>query len=80
MGRETTIARKRLSDILTAMKINARTRQDERRKSPGAPGRVNPTPSEPIYDQIYEEALGLMAEDEGMAPRPPRKHSLEGPG
>ena len=59
---------------------NLRTRWDERRGTPSTPGRERTTPSEPIYDEIYEEALGLMDEDEGMTPRPSRKHRLEGPG
>ncbi len=59
---------------------NLRTRWDERRKPPSTPGREKATPSEPVYDGIYEEALGLMANDEGMTPSPPRKHPLEGPG
>ena len=58
---------------------NLRTRWDERRKSPSTPGRVKATPSEPVYDEIYEDALELMADDEGMTPRPPRKYPLEGP-
>ena len=57
-----------------------RSRWDERRKSPNPPGREKPTPSEPIFDEIYEEALGLMDEDEGTTPRPHRKHPLGGPG
>ena len=59
---------------------NLRTRWDERRKPPSTAGREKATPTEPIYDEIYEEALGLMDDDEGMTPRPPRKHPLEGPG
>ena len=58
---------------------NLRTRWDERRKPPGTPGTEKATPSEPVYDEIYEEALELMADDEGMTPRPPRKRPLEGP-
>ena len=37
-------------------------------------------PSKPVYDEIYEDALGLMDEDESMTPRHSRKHRLEGPG
>ena len=58
---------------------NLRTRWDERRNPPGTPGREKATPSEPVYDEIYEEALELMADDEGMPPRPSRKHPFEGP-
>ena len=59
---------------------NLRTRWDERKGAASTPGRERTTPSEPIYDEIYEEALGLMDEDEGMTPRPSKKHRLEGPG
>ena len=38
------------------------------------------TPSEPVYDEIYEDALRLMNQDEDMTPRPARNHQLDGPG
>ena len=58
---------------------NLRTRWDEHRKPPITPGKEKLTPSEPVYDEIYEDALELMADDEGMTPRTPRKYPLEGP-
>ena len=56
-----------------------RTRWQERGKPTSTPGGEKATPSEPVYDEIYEQALELMDEDEGMRPRPTRKHSLERP-
>ena len=56
-----------------------RARWGERREPHGATAGEKATPSEPIYDEIYEEALGLMDDDEGMTPRPPRTHPLRGP-
>ena len=56
-----------------------RARWNERRRSTSATEGERAAPSEPIYDGIYEEALGLMDDDEGMTPTPPRRHPLGGP-
>ena len=56
-----------------------RTRWDKRRRPPSATEGEKTPPSEPIYDEVYEEAVGLMDDDEGLTSRPPRKHPLGGP-
>ena len=56
-----------------------RTRWDQREK---ARTRVNPgeeTPEEPLYDEIYQEALDTMSRDEGGQPPYPRRRPLHGP-
>ena len=58
---------------------NLRTRWSDRTETADTPGKGKLTPSEPVYDEIYEEALRLMADDEGITPRPSRKHPLDGP-
>ena len=56
-----------------------RDRWDQRRNPPAASSKEKATPEEPVYDEVYEEALKLMADEEGTTPGIPRKHKLEGP-
>ena len=56
-----------------------RARWDQRGK---ARAEVNPgqeTPEEPLYDDIYQEALDTMSRDEGGQPPYPRRRPLQGP-
>jgi hypothetical protein len=56
-----------------------RARWDRRPKTTGASSQDQKTP-EPIHDEVYEEALKLMAEEEGLTPgASPRRHRLQGP-
>ena len=56
-----------------------RARWDQRIKATNTPSQEREVLDEPIYDEIYEEALELMAEEEGMRPQTHRRHRLEGP-
>ena len=55
-----------------------RARWDQRRNPPGTSSQEKEAPDEPAYDEVYDEALKLMAGEEGTTPRTPRKHRLEG--
>ena len=55
-----------------------RDRWDRRRNPTGTSSQEKEAPDEPVYDEVYDEALKLMAGEEGTTPRTPRKHRLEG--
>ena len=55
-----------------------RARWDQRRNPPGTSSQEKEAPDEPVYDEVYDEALKLMAGEEGTTPGTPRKHRLEG--
>ena len=56
-----------------------RARWNQRRETPAKPNTSQEVPAEPLYDEVYEEALGLMAREEGTSPTFPRRRPLEGP-
>ena len=56
-----------------------RARWDQRIKAANTSSREQDVLDEPLYDEIYEEALELMAEEEGMRPQTHRRYRLEGP-
>ena len=56
-----------------------RDRWNQRRNPPATSSKEKATPDEPVYDEVYEEALNLMADDEGTTPGIPRKRKLEEP-
>ena len=56
-----------------------RAQWDQRRKTPDTPRQEQEAPDEPVYDEVYEEALRLMDEEEGMTPEIPRRHRIKGP-
>ena len=56
-----------------------RDRWNRRSKTTGISSQDQGAPYEPVYDEIYEEALKLMAEEEGFTPGTPRRHRLVEP-
>ena len=56
-----------------------RARWDQRTKITSTSSREQDAPDEPVYDEVYEKALKLMAEEEGLTPRNPRRHRIKGP-
>ena len=58
---------------------NLRTRWDQRKRNQDTSNREWEAPGEPIYDEVYDEALRRMADEDGMTPASPRRHRLEGP-
>ena len=55
-----------------------RTRWNQRKETRR---NVNPrpeTPEEPLYDEVYQEALDMMAREEGTTPTFPRRRPLKG--
>ena len=62
-----------------------RIRWDQRVKAANTSSREQEAHHEPLYDAIYEEALELMAQDEGRSPqdherpRSYKRHRLKGP-
>ena len=58
---------------------NLRARWDQRRKTFDTSNQGQEAPSEPVYDEVYEEALRLMAQEDGMTPQIRRRTRLNGP-
>ena len=56
-----------------------RARWDRRRETPASPAAKHEVPDEPLHDEVYEEALRLMAREEGTPPATPRRRPLSGP-
>ena len=56
-----------------------RTRWDRRTEVRNNAKQGEETPEEPLYDEVYEEALGLMAREEGTTPTFPRRRPLTRP-
>ena len=57
-----------------------RGRWNQREKVRNNANQGEETPEEPLYDEVYEEALDMMARDEGTTPTFPRRRPLQGPG
>ena len=56
-----------------------RSRWNQQRDVPAGPNPSQEVPAEPLYDEVYEEALGLMAREESTPPTSPRRRPLAGP-
>ena len=56
-----------------------RTRWDQRGKALDNANQGQETPEEPLYDEVYEEALNMMAREEGTQPSYPRRRPLQRP-
>ena len=56
-----------------------RARWDRRRETPANPDAKREVPHEPLHDEVYEEALEMMAREEGTTPTFPRGRPLGGP-
>ena len=57
--------------------LRARWDQRKRVRNNTEPGQE--APEEPLYDEVYQEALDMMAQDEGGQPPYPRRRPLQGP-
>ena len=55
-----------------------RTRWDRRNVVRNNANQGEETPEEPLYDEVYEEALDMMAREEGTQPSYPRRRPLRG--
>ena len=56
-----------------------RARWDRRNEGRNNANQGQETPEEPLYDDVYEEALDMMAREEGTTPAFPRRRPLSGP-
>ena len=56
-----------------------RERWNQRRKDSYITRAGQDTPEEPTYDEVYDEALRLMAQDERMTPESPPRNNPQGP-
>ena len=56
-----------------------RNRWDQRKKARNNAEPGKEAPEEPLYDEIYQEALDTMSRDEGGQPPYPRRRPLQGP-
>ena len=58
--------------------LRSRWDQREKPRNNAEPGKE--TIEEPLYDEVYQEALDTMSRDEGGQPPYPKIHPLQGPG
>jgi hypothetical protein len=58
--------------------LRSRWDQREKPRNNAEPGKE--TIEEPLYDEVYQEALDTMSRDEGGQPPHPKIHPLQGPG
>ena len=56
-----------------------RARWDQRRNAPNTPNKDQQAPDNPVYDEVYEEALRLMAQEDSIVPKVRRMTRLNGP-